>query len=54
MVGMFASLCLASKKPSECEFFVPAQTDLAVKLLIDRVVPEKQTYYPQDPQNRYY
>ena len=26
-------LCLASKKPSEREFFVPAGTDLAVKLL---------------------
>jgi hypothetical protein len=33
MVGMFVSLCLASKKPSEREFFVPAGTDLAVKLL---------------------
>ena len=28
-------LCLASKKPSEREFFVPAGTDLAVKLLIE-------------------
>ena len=27
------SLCLASKKPSEREFFVPAGTDLGVKLL---------------------
>ena len=27
-------LCLASKKPSEREFFVPAGTDLGVKLLI--------------------
>ena len=52
MVGIFASLCLASKKPSDWEFFVPARTDLAVKLLIDGVVPEKQTCYPQDPQNR--
>jgi hypothetical protein len=33
MVGMFVSLCLASKKPSEREFFVPIRTDLAVKLL---------------------
>jgi hypothetical protein len=33
MVGMFVSLCLASQKPSEREFFVPAGTDLAVKLL---------------------
>ena len=34
MVGMFVSLCLASQKPSEREFFVPAGTDLGVKLLI--------------------
>ena len=34
MVGMFVCLCLASKKPSEREFFVPAGTDLGVKLLI--------------------
>jgi hypothetical protein len=33
MMGMFVCLCLASKKPSEREFFVPARTDLAVKLL---------------------
>ena len=33
MVGMFVFLCLASKKPSEQEFFVPARTDLGVKLL---------------------
>jgi hypothetical protein len=33
MVGMFVCLCLASKKPSEREFFVPAGTDLGVKLL---------------------
>jgi hypothetical protein len=33
MAGMFVSLCLASKKPSQWEFFVPAGTDLAVKLL---------------------
>jgi hypothetical protein len=32
MVGMFVSLCLASQKPSEREFFVPAGTDLSVKL----------------------
>jgi hypothetical protein len=30
MVGMFVSLCLASKKPFEREFFVPARTDLGV------------------------
>jgi len=34
MVGMFVCLCLASQKPSEREFFVPARTDLGVKLLI--------------------
>jgi hypothetical protein len=33
MVGMFVSLCLASKKPSERKFFVPAGTDLGVMLL---------------------
>jgi hypothetical protein len=33
MVGMFVCLCLPSKKPSEREFFVPAETDLGVKLL---------------------
>jgi hypothetical protein len=33
MVGMFVSLCFASQKPSKREFFVPAGTDLGVKLL---------------------
>ena len=33
MVGMFVCLCLASKKPSKREFFVPARTNVAVKLL---------------------
>ncbi len=33
VVGMFVRLCLVSKKPSEREFFVPAGTDLGVKLL---------------------
>ena len=33
MVGMFVCLCLASKKPSKWEFFVPARTDVTVKLL---------------------
>jgi hypothetical protein len=33
MVGMFVCLCLASQKPSEREFFVPARTNLGVKLL---------------------
>ena len=32
MVGMFVSLCIASHKPSERELFVPAGTDLGVKL----------------------
>jgi len=34
MVGMFVSWFLSSQKPSEREFFVPAGTDLGVKLLI--------------------
>jgi len=34
MVGMFVCLCLASQKPSEWEFFVPARTNLGVKLLM--------------------
>ncbi len=42
MVGMFVCLCLASKKPSEREFFVPVGTDLAVKLL-------KQNRYLNSP-----
>ena len=33
MVGMFVCLCLASQKSSKREFFVPARTDLGVKLL---------------------
>jgi hypothetical protein len=33
MVGMFVCLCLACQKPSEREFFVPARTDLGVKLI---------------------
>jgi hypothetical protein len=33
MVEMFVCLCLASKKPSEREFFVPAGTDLGVNSL---------------------
>jgi hypothetical protein len=31
MVGMFVSLCLASKKSSERKFFVPAETLRGVK-----------------------
>ena len=34
VVGMFVCLCLVSKRPSEREYFVPAGTDLGVKLLI--------------------
>ena len=34
MVGMFVCLCLASQQPSEWESFVPARTDLDVKLFI--------------------
>jgi hypothetical protein len=33
MVGMFVCVCLASQNPFEQEFFVPARTDLGVKLL---------------------
>ena len=33
MVGVFVSLCLASKKPSEWEVFVPTRTDLGIRLL---------------------
>ena len=33
MVGMFVWMCLVRKKPSEREFFVPAEIDLGVKLL---------------------
>ena len=32
--GVSVSLCLASQKPSEREFFVPAGTDLGVKLFL--------------------
>ena len=39
MVGMFVSLCLASKKSSEREFFVPVGTHLGVKLLkLEKVI----------------
>jgi hypothetical protein len=33
MVGMFVCFCLASKKPSEGDFFFPAGTDFGFKLL---------------------
>jgi hypothetical protein len=39
MVGMFVCLCLAIKKPSEREYFVPARIDLAVKLLRKSGIP---------------
>jgi hypothetical protein len=32
MVGVFVFLCLANQKPPEWEFFIPARTDLGVKL----------------------
>ena len=42
MVGMFMCLCLASKMPSERDFFVPVGTDFTVKLL-------KQNRYLNSP-----
>jgi len=33
MGGMFVCLCFASHKPFKQELFVPAETDLAVKML---------------------
>jgi hypothetical protein len=33
MVGMFVCLCLASQKPSEREFYIPARTYLGVNML---------------------
>jgi hypothetical protein len=39
MVGMFVFLCLASQKPSELEFFVPARTDLGVNSLTAKSIP---------------
>jgi hypothetical protein len=43
MVGIFVSCVLASKKSSMREFFVPARTDLAVKLLFDYCVHDEST-----------
>ena len=37
MVGMFVCVCLATKKPSKQEFFVPTGTDFGVKLLTFRL-----------------
>ena len=34
-MGMFGCLCLASQKPSEREFFIPARTDIGFELLIE-------------------
>ncbi len=48
MVGMFVCLCLASKKPSEGEFFVPAGTDLGVKLLRKNGNPKNWVREPVD------
>jgi hypothetical protein len=49
MVVVFVCLCLASKKPSEREFFVPARTDLGVKLLIDNdnIIHSRTTQNPK-------
>jgi len=47
MVRMFVSLCFTSKKPSEREFFVPAGTDLGVKLLIQRKMVKIQIFVEQ-------
>ena len=35
MVGMFVCLCLASQKPSEREFFVPARPNVGVKQAVN-------------------
>jgi hypothetical protein len=67
VVGMFVSLCLASKKPSEREFFVPAGTYLGVKLfnlvpclpkllkyslkVIVRARPNKSSFFHGPPSN---
>ena len=45
MVVVFVCLCLASKKPSEQEFFVPAGTDLGVKLLTPCAPPSQPISY---------
>ena len=43
MVRMFVCLCLASKKPSKQEFFIPAGPDLGVKLLSGPKIDDKLT-----------
>ena len=51
MVETFLCLCLASKKPSEQKFFVPAGTDLAVKLSTkNSVLNIVQSYHPNKPE----
>jgi hypothetical protein len=47
MVGMFVFLCLASKKSSEQEFFVPAGIDFGVKLLKTNLfsISEEKNYF---------
>ncbi len=45
MVGMFVSLCLASKKSYDRVFFVPAGMHLGVKLLRD--VHTEDVAYPR-------
>ena len=42
MVGMFVCSCLASQKPSEQEFSIPARMDLGVKLLMDGEAKNKK------------
>jgi hypothetical protein len=44
MVGMFVCLCFASQNLFEREFFVPARTDLGVKLL--RVIKQGSSVPP--------
>ncbi len=49
MVGMFVCLCLTSKNPSEREIFVPARTDLGVKLLNTHISEMDTNLYPSIP-----
>jgi hypothetical protein len=52
MVGMFVCLCLTSKKPSERQFFVPAETDLGVKLLTSKLSFLQRTWGFNDVDSR--
>ena len=45
-------LCLASQKPSEREFFVPAGTDLGVKLLSGANRLSRKTKFLGNPLRR--